>query len=229
MSETNQLVRREIPLEPTNPKNASSHIGGTETTPITVRRTSYTDNYPRFLADSVILRRPPWISMNTTCHIINGLCILSLNVMVVLFYDEDTFQRADIFWSIFGFSSIALMTRFRNYIVSILSEMAMTALYLWFCDWDWTLLIVFCSLLFVMFCCKLLPRIGMRFCSDSSRYIIHQTVTKIENNLGKEGCGLECHGDGIFIAFTTVPMFYFNQSFVSFVFIHLFPSNDLNN
>lgn len=226
MAEEDKLVPRDDDFKATViqqdmnnlPKNlndngdAGATIITSETTPITIHRTSYTDNYPRFIDNKLILKRPFILSIDTLSQIFDCISLILLNIFVVIFYDQNKFARPDIFWAIYGFSCLSLFNTYRYDKIVMISQIGQYVLYLWFCDWNKIPLIIFSVLLFIMVSCKLLPRLIIRFCIDPTSYIVWQYVSKKQKAVLEDKSDFRCKCEGIFIVITTVPLFYFNQS-----------------
>ena len=186
--------------------------GGGESTAIMIHRSSYTDNYLRGISDKLILKRPCILSVDTIAQIIDIVSLLLLNIFVIVWYNENKFARADIFWAIFAFSFLSSCNKNQYNVITMILQIGQYILYSYFCDWITIPLIVFSVLLFLMFSCKLLPLLVIRFCIDPTSYIIHQRLLKKQKIILNDTSHCKCNCEGIFIVITTVPLFYFNQS-----------------
>eukprot|EP01084_Bolivina_argentea_P046306 85274_1 len=188
MAEDDELVPKVIQQDY---NNVPSNIAGSEVTPITIYATSYTDKYPKIISDKFILKHPLLINIDTIFYIINCFALLTLNISIIFLYDENQFKRVNIFWAIFGFSCISMIIiPYDNSIISMISELIQCILYSWFSNWNkwiWSTnnkaLISFSVLLFIMFCCKILPCIINRFCINSTLYILNQYIGRKRKNI----------------------------------------------
>ena len=155
------------------------------------------------------------ISLNTIFKSIDFGSLIAENILLVLwnaYYKDSTpFKRSDIFWAIYIFAYLSTLDGFiYNSIALILFETAQFLLYSWFCNFNTIPTIIFFLLLFVEFCCKLVPKLIYKF-ADSQSSIIHKEIHQTTKEYKFFSQAKWINSMALTMIFTTVPMFYYNQ------------------
>eukprot|EP01083_Nonionella_stella_P044145 118968_1 len=155
----------------------------------------------------------PKLFIDTTCEWINDIALIALNILVVFWYDPNRFNRVDVFLAMFFFGYFSSLQGFQQYSIAIiLFEIAQFVVYLVFCDFDALPLTVFPVLLVVMLGCKLLEQLVYRYCVDPVSRLFWQKFHKEPKPY--KFCGQVKWINAVEFAdlFSTVPLFWFNQS-----------------
>ena len=159
------------------------------------------------------IEKEPCISMHTGFRSLDYASLITLNILVVLWYDNSQFTKAEIFWAMFVFAYISNVDGAQKYLSALITfNIAQYLLYLWFCSWDELPLIVFSILLFIMLGIKLTAKLVYKYGLSDQAYLIHENIHEKEKEYKFYKPAKWYNGFELAMLATTVPMFYFNQS-----------------
>lgn len=157
----------------------------------------------------------PCISMHTLFRSLDYASLITLNILVIFYYDTDKFHKYEIFWAIFVFAYISNIDGAQKYIWLLMAfDIGQYLLYLWFCSWSEITLIVFSILLFIMLCIKIIGYFVYKYGVTEQAQLIHKNIHQNIREYKFFKPGRWYNGLELAMLATTVPMFYFDQSSV---------------
>eukprot|EP01084_Bolivina_argentea_P223411 378017_1 len=165
------------------------------------------------IKDTLTIKQQPPVSINTGFKCLDYAALITLNVLVAVWYDPTKFNRSDIFWAIFVVAYVSNLDGTQRYLIAeILFEISQYILYLWFCSWQQTPLIVFSILITVMFGSKLVIKLIYKFGVDIQTHLIHENCHRTTKEYKFYKPAQWFNGLEVAMLATTVPMFYFDQT-----------------
>ena len=154
-------------------------------------------------------------SRDSSLKLIECISLITLNILVVLWYDKDVFNKSSLFWCIFVFGYISSLDALQtNIIILILLYVGQYILYLFVCDFTQTSIIAFTILICLIISCGYIGRkLIYSYCVNSKNKLIWRNVyNKASNEYKCCKFGKWWNTVGFLMLSTTVPIFYFNQS-----------------
>lgn len=171
-----------------------------------------TENVPKTTID---VTGESCFSRDSMFKLIEALSLITLNILVVSWFDTEIVTKASLFWCIFIFGYISSLDGLQtNIIILILLYIGQYILYLFVCNFSQRAILIFTILLILIISCGYIGRrLIYSYCVNSKNKLIWKNIyNKASNEYKCCKLGKWWNTIGFLMLSTTVPIFYFNQS-----------------